>query len=82
MQGQCLSFQLVLTLSVYKEDKLRYGEFTMYTVVIQYVSGCCHGNGKISYSPNEFFLEDFFFAFRSAPVNNLAPMRNVLGGAK
>ena len=32
----------------------------MYTVVIQYVSGGCHGNGKISYSPNEFFLEDFF----------------------
>ena len=32
----------------------------MYTVVIQYVSGGCHGNGKISYSPNDFFLEDFF----------------------
>ena len=32
----------------------------MYTVVIQYVSGSCHGNGKISYSPNDVFLEDFF----------------------
>ena len=54
----------------------------MYTVVIQYVSGGCHGNGKISCSPNEFFLEDFFFAFRRVPVNNLAPVRNCPGGCK
>ena len=39
----------------------------MYTVVIQYVSGGCDGNGKISYSPNEFFLEDFFFSHLVSP---------------
>ena len=32
----------------------------MYTVVIKYVSGGCHGNGKISYSPNEFFVRILF----------------------
>ena len=39
----------------------------MYTVVIEYVSGSCHGNGKISYSPNEFFLEYFFVSHLVGP---------------
>ena len=48
-------------LLVYDDHELRYGKFTMFTVLIQFVSWGCHGNGKISYIPDEFlFLEDCF----------------------
>ena len=54
MKGQCVGFHLVPTLFVYGELKLRYGLFTMYSCNSICITGC-HGNGKISYSPNEFF---------------------------
>ena len=35
---------------------LRYAELSMYTVIIQFVSFCCHGNGKTAYSGHMSFL--------------------------
>ena len=43
----------------YAAHMLRYAELSMYTIIIQFVSFCCHGNGKIAYSAHEVFL--FFF---------------------
>ena len=47
----------------------------------------CHGNGKISWSPNEFFFF-FFFFLRTAcfphllvKMNNLSTVINCPGGA-
>ena len=48
----------------------------MCTILIKFVLMGCHGNGKISYSPNEFFLETIFSLIKWIPVNNLAAMRN------
>ena len=56
MKGQCPSFYLVPTLSVYDEHKLRYGYFSMYTVVIQYVSRVAMERVKFHLAQNSFFL--------------------------
>ena len=36
---------------------LRYAELSMYTVIIQFVSLCCHGNGMNASCPYEFFVK-------------------------
>ena len=58
MKGYCPSLNLVTTLSLYVEHRLRYYKFTIYILIIQDCIMSCHGNGAISHSPNSFLLGD------------------------
>ena len=62
MKGQCLSFHLVPTLMVlvYDEHKLRYDYFTMYIVVILYVSRVAMETVRFHIAQMSFFLRIFF----------------------
>ena len=58
IKGQCLSFKLVPTLSLYVKHRLSYDEFTMYTLIIQNRIMDCHGNGVVSHDPNKYFTSE------------------------
>ena len=80
MESQHLSFHLVSTFLVFDEHKLRYDEFTMYTVVFQYKSAVAMETVRFHIAQMSFFMIFFFLAFNGSQWTIWHPREIVLWG--